>query len=174
MVRLATIEDAETIATIHVSVWRSAYEGIVPAQYLASLSIQERANLWRSVIPQAHAAVLVAVAPHGEVGFISFGPSRDRDGKEKAEIHAIYVLPKFWHQGIGGELLEEAERRIEGSHFIAITLWVFEKNALARRFYEARGFHLDAARKEATIGGSLFAEVRYEKRMPNLKPGRSS
>jgi ribosomal protein S18 acetylase RimI-like enzyme len=82
-------------------------------------------------------------------------------------------LPKFWHQGIRGELLEEAERRMEDSHFTAITLRVFEKNALARRFYEARGFHLDAARKEATIGGLLLAELRYEKRMPNLKPVRS-
>jgi GNAT superfamily N-acetyltransferase len=97
----------------------------------------------------------------------SFGPSRDKDGNEKAEIYAIYVLPKFWHQGIGGELLEGAERRIKDNHFIAVTLWVLEKNALARQFYEARGFGLDAARKEETIGGFLLTELRYEKRMPN-------
>jgi len=72
--------------------------------------------------------VFLAVAPHGEAGFISFGPSRDKDGNEKAEIYAIYVLPKFWNQGIGGELLDEAERSIRNSHFTAITLWVLEKN----------------------------------------------
>jgi GNAT superfamily N-acetyltransferase len=113
MLRLATIEDAERIATIHVRTWRVAYEGIVPLQYLASLSIQERANLWRRVVAEQHGTVLLAVAPLGEVGFISFGPSRDKNVKEKAEIYAIYVLPEFWHQGIGGELLEEAEGRIE-------------------------------------------------------------
>jgi GNAT superfamily N-acetyltransferase len=173
MLRLATIEDAETIATIHVCAWRTAYEGIVPAEYLASLSIQERANLWRRIISEQHATVLLAVAPRGEVGFISFGPSRDKDGNEKAEIYAIYVLPKFWHQGVGGELLEEAERRIKDNHFIAFTLWVFEKNALARQFYEARGFGLDADRKEETIGGLLLTELRYEKRMPDLTPAGS-
>ena len=170
MFRLATIEDAETIATIHVCAWRVAYEGIVPAQYLASLSVLERANLWRRVISEQRGIVLLAVAPHGEVGFISFGPSRDKDGKEKAEIYAIYVLPEFWHQGIGVELLEEAERRIEDTEFIAITLWVFEKNVLARRFYEARGFRLDPGRKEETIGGLLLRELRYEKRMLDLRP----
>ena len=170
MLRLARIEDAETIATIHVWAWRVAYEGIVPAQYLASLSVQERANLWRRVISEHHGTVLLAVTPHGEVGFISFGPSRDRDGKEKAEIYAIYVLPEFWKQGIGRELLDEAERRVEDNNFIAVTLWVLQKNALARRFYEARGFRLDAARKEETIGGLLLTELRYEKRMLNLKP----
>jgi GNAT superfamily N-acetyltransferase len=167
MLRLATIEDAETIATIHVRTWQTAYEGIIPAQYLASLSIQERANLWRRVISERHGTVLLAVASHGEAGFISFGLSRDKDGNEKAEIYAIYVLPKFWYQGIGGELLEAAERRIKDNHFIAVTLWVLEKNALARQFYEARGFGLDAARKEETIGGFLLTELRYEKRMPN-------
>ena len=170
MLRLARIEDAETIATIHVCAWRVAYEGIVPAQYLTSLSVQERANLWRRVISEQRGTVLLAVTPHGEVGFISFGPSRDKDGQEKAEVYAIYVLPQFWHQGVGRELLEEAERQLQDSHFTALTLWVLEKNAPARRFYEARGFRLDAARKEETIGGLLLTELRYEKRMFNLKP----
>jgi GNAT superfamily N-acetyltransferase len=165
MLRLATIEDAETIANIHVRTWQTAYERIIPAPYLASLSIQERANLWRRVISEQNATVLLAVTPRGEVGFISFGPSREKDGNEKAEIYAIYVLPEFWNQGIGRELVEEAERRIKDSHFIALTLWVLEKNALARRFYEARGFRLDTSRKEETIGGLLLAELRYEKRM---------
>ena len=173
MLRLATIDDAETIAAIHVRTWQTAYEGIIPARHLTSLSIQERANLWRKVISERHGTVLLAVAPHGEAGFISFGPSRDKDGDEKAEIYAIYVLPTFWHQGIGGELLEGAERTIKDNHFIAVTLWVLEKNALARQFYEARGFGLDADRKEETIGGLLLTELRYEKRMPDLTPAGS-
>ena len=50
MVRVATIEDAEAIAAIHLRTWQVAYEGIVPAEFLASLSIRERANMWRRVI----------------------------------------------------------------------------------------------------------------------------
>jgi ribosomal protein S18 acetylase RimI-like enzyme len=168
MVRLARIEDAETIATIHVRTWQIAYEEIVPAQFLAALSIQARASMWRTVISERHGSLLLAVAPQGEVGFISFGPSRDRDGEQKAEIYAIYVLPQFWHQGVGRELLDEAERRLEAQHFIAFTLWVLEKNVQARRFYEASGFRLDASRKEDIIGGVLLTELRYKKSLPNL------
>jgi ribosomal protein S18 acetylase RimI-like enzyme len=171
MLRLATIEDAEAIATINVRTWQSAYEGIMPAQYLASLSIQERANSWRRVVSEQRDTVLLAATPYREVGFIYFGPSRDKDAKEKAEIYAVYVLPEFWNQGIGRELLDEAERRIKDNHFIALTLWVLEKNTLARRFYEARGFRLDTSRKEETIGGLLLEVLRYEKRMPD--PNRS-
>src|SRR5215470_10603569 len=101
MLRFATVEDAETIATIHVRTWQSAYEGIIPAQYLDSLSIQERANLWRRVVSEQRHTVLLAVGPHRETGFISFGPSRDKNSKKKAEIYAIYVLPEFWNLGIG-------------------------------------------------------------------------
>ena len=93
-----------------------------------------------------------------------------KTGRKEAEIYAIYVLPDFWNQGIGQELLDGAERKVEDNNFIAITLWVLEKNALGRRFYEARGFRLDAARKEETIGGLLLTELRYEKKMFNLKP----
>jgi ribosomal protein S18 acetylase RimI-like enzyme len=163
MVRLATLEDAESIAAIHVHAWHTAYKGILPAQFLAALSIPERTNMWRTIISEHHGVVLLASVRDGEVGFISFGPSRDEDGQGNAEIYAIYVLPQFWHQGLGGELLAEALRRLEAQHFIAFTLWVLEENAQARQFYEARGFRLDGGRREETIGGSLLREVRYEK-----------
>jgi hypothetical protein len=62
MLRLATIEDAETIAAIHVRTWQTVFEGIIPAQHLASLSIQERANLWRRVISEQHGTVILALS----------------------------------------------------------------------------------------------------------------
>jgi hypothetical protein len=58
--------------------------------------------MWRTVILEQYGAVLLAVAPDGEVGFISFGPSRDKDGKEKAEVYAISLrtssskVGSFW------------------------------------------------------------------------------
>ena len=75
MLLLATIEDAETIATIHVCTWQTAYKAIVPAQFLAALSIQKRANVWRRVISEHHGTVLLASVNDSDVGFISFGPT---------------------------------------------------------------------------------------------------
>jgi hypothetical protein len=47
MIRSATPGDARAIATIHVEAWRAAYRGIVPDEYLDSLSIDGRESTWR-------------------------------------------------------------------------------------------------------------------------------
>jgi ribosomal protein S18 acetylase RimI-like enzyme len=62
-------------------------------------------------------------------------------------IEQLYVLPEAQRRGIGTELLEIAKRASE-----RLQLWTFQRNAPARRFYEARGFALaeetDGSRNE--------------------------
>jgi len=57
------------------------------------------------------------------------------------------VLPAAQGRGVGTELLDVAKRASD-----QLELWTFERNAPARRFYEARGFALveqtDGARNE--------------------------
>ena len=52
-------------------------------------------------------------------------------------IEQLYVLPEAQGQGVGTELLDVAKRASE-----RLQLWTFQRNARARRFYEARGFVL--------------------------------
>jgi GNAT superfamily N-acetyltransferase len=52
-------------------------------------------------------------------------------------IDQLYVLPMSQRQGIGSALLAVAQER-----FARLQLWTFQRNARARRFYEARGFVL--------------------------------
>ena len=52
-------------------------------------------------------------------------------------IEQLYVLPEAQGQGVGAELLDVAKRASE-----RLQLWTFQRNARARRFYEARGFVL--------------------------------
>ena len=62
-------------------------------------------------------------------------------------IDQLYVLPEVQGRGVGSELLDIAKRASE-----RLQLWTFQRNARARRFYEARGFALveetDGARNE--------------------------
>jgi len=62
------------------------------------------------------------------VGFIGF-----REGW----IDQLYVLPSSQGQGIGGALLHVAKSR-----FGRLSLWTFQRNSNARRFYEKHGFVL--------------------------------
>jgi GNAT superfamily N-acetyltransferase len=52
-------------------------------------------------------------------------------------IEQLYVLPEAQGRGVGTELLDVAKRAFE-----RLQLWTFQRNARARRFYEARGFAL--------------------------------
>src|SRR5581483_11142741 len=52
-------------------------------------------------------------------------------------IDQLYVLPGAQGQGLGTSLLKIAQ-----DAFDALELWTFQRNANARRFYEARGFAL--------------------------------
>ena len=53
------------------------------------------------------------------------------------EVMYLYLDPSFTGRGIGSELLAHAkERRPNG-----FTLWTFQQNEGARRFYERHGLH---------------------------------
>jgi GNAT superfamily N-acetyltransferase len=75
-----------------------------------------------------------AVERDGEIaGFTALGT---RDGVDFLEH--IYVVPNQQRQGLGSELLDRAkERRPQG-----FRLWVFQRNAEARSFYERHGLRL--------------------------------
>lgn len=71
--------------------------------------------------------VLVAEVNHSVVGFIAL---------EGNNLGHLYISPAFQGRGIGDKLLALAkELRPDG-----LKLWTFQRNARARRFYEARGF----------------------------------
>ena len=49
----ASPEDAYAIAKIHVDSWREAYRTILPAEYLAALSVKKDKLFGRSPLPKA-------------------------------------------------------------------------------------------------------------------------
>jgi ribosomal protein S18 acetylase RimI-like enzyme len=74
-------------------------------------------------------------------------------------IDQLYVLPDAQGRGVGTELLRVAQDAIG-----QIQLWTFQRNARARRFYEARGFALvretDGARNEEREPDALYLWTR--------------
>lgn len=81
------------------------------------------------------------------IGFIAF-----REGW----IDQLYVLPSSQGQGVGSALLHVAKSR-----FSRLSLWTFQRNKSARRFYERHGFvfvkETDGITNEEREPDALFA-----------------
>jgi ribosomal protein S18 acetylase RimI-like enzyme len=167
MIRSAASVDARAIATIHVEAWRAAYRGIVPDEYLDSLSIDDRELAWRHNLLAADTANWVAQESDAIVGWISAGPGRDADTRVSAsEIWAVYVAPRYWGKGVGRSLCVHAEQYLRTEGFIEVTLWVLKDNQRAVKFYLSNGFVLDVGvTKEIERGGKTLSEVRFRKQL---------
>jgi len=169
IIRLAGEEDAEAIARVHVDSWRSSYKGIIAADYLASLSLDRRAERWREVLEKQDAKNCTFVAENKDeqiVGFASGGPQRDSTINYEAELYAIYLLESAQRQELGGGLLKAIAGHLFRSGFKDMLVLVLEENP-SRKFYEAQGGQY-VTEKPITIGDQELIEVAYG--WSDLKP----
>lgn len=166
-IREAIAADARAIATVHVQSWQAAYQGIVPATYLQSLSIEKREAIWRELLLKKASETFVAENQGVVQGWINIGPSRDADAHaQTAEVWALYVDPMYWAQGIGTALWTEAAMRFTQMGFAEATLWVLRDNQRAIRFYQAAGFRIDEGKEQILDGGGAkLVEIRLRRHL---------
>ena len=159
----ASPEDVYAIAQIHVDSWREAYRTILPAEYLAALSVEKRQTFWTQSIAEGRSELWLAKADGVSQGWINFGKSRDDDlDAADAEIWALYVAPPFWSKGIGLQLWLKAKDFLRSQGFSSCSLWVLSENVRAIRFYEAVGFKLGInSSKSMGLAGIQLTELRY-------------
>ncbi len=166
-VRAAALQDAASIAEIHVAAWLAAYRGLIPDSYLDELTVKKRLELWKRRLAQPdQSSVLVAEDAGSLAAFCLFGPTRDEDGRNKpiGEIIALNVRPGCWRLGFGRALCDEALSGAHRRRWTAVTLWILKGNERAARFYEALGFVADSTERldQHVIGAPIY-ELRYRK-----------
>ncbi len=164
-VRPPNPQDAARIGEVHVAAWRSAYVGLMSADYLASLDEKRSAERWTENLASPIDGVTTLV---GEIdgtiqAIATVGPFRDRRSVDdpSGELWMINVHPHAFGTGIATALHRGAldQLRSDGHHRAA--LWVAENNPRARRFYEREGWSEDAGRKTDRFGDRAIVEVRY-------------
>ena len=161
-IREATIADVAAIARVHVESWRTTYKGLLPDDYLANLTYEQREPLWREILskPVGHSLDYVAEDHAGNiVGFASGGPERSGDPVYTGEVYAIYLLERWQGQGIGRQLIATVVRQLIQRGFTSLLIWVLADNP-SRRFYEALGGQPVRERLEMT-GGVEVKDVAY-------------
>ena len=80
--RSPRLADAETIAKVHVKVWRDTYTGMIPTEILERKSIEDRQKEWTDFIcskPKGSYLLVVDIA--GEVVGFCFYTTNPKDPK---------------------------------------------------------------------------------------------
>ena len=133
VLRRATEDDAGAAA----DVWLRSFATALPSVRLAHTE-QEVRDWVRHVLVPRH-ETWVALVDERVVGLLTLG-----DG----ELEQLYLDPPWQGGGIGGRLVDLAKRRRPAG----LTLWTFQVNESAHRFYERHGFRAvertDGARNE--------------------------
>lgn len=167
LVRRATPADAERIAWLRVRSWRHAYRDILPAAGLAALSPESGVRRWAE-LAAAEPPTAMFVAVGGDdvpVAYCTVGAVRDEVDRHPelptGELWAIYSDPDAHGTGAGHALHETGVDHLARHGFRHATLWVFEANATARRFYAAHGWRPDGGREPFDWAGGSVPELRY-------------
>lgn len=132
MLRKLELEDMDAAARVH----RAAFDAALP--WIAGLHTPAE-DRWFYRERMFRACTLWGVFDNATLsGMIAF---------RENWIDQLYVLPMSQRRGVGSQLLGMAKQA-----FPTLQLWTFQRNSLARRFYERNGFTLaeetDGARNE--------------------------
>jgi GNAT superfamily N-acetyltransferase len=150
-VRRAVAADAADIARVHVGSWQSAYRGLMSDELLDGLSVQKRADQWRSWLgPAGDRAHTLVGARDGEIlGFATLRIcSRDEGERDDVgEVPALYVLPSAWGAGVGAALMAACVEEMRAAGCREAILWMLEGNERAARFYERLRWRHDGGRR---------------------------
>lgn len=170
-IRSAYIEDASSIANIHLACWKTNYQNIISQVFLDSLKWQDRLENRQRIIREDPCIQLVALYEDRIVGFCDAGKLYFRKNQilsieqqqkrdEPGEIYAIYISPEHQKKGIGKALFLETKEQLAQKNLIPFVVWTLKDNYVSRQFYEALGGKLvDVA--EGTWGGQKCRLVAY-------------
>ena len=137
------IDDLGAIVAFQRAAWREAYTGMVALTFLddPEQEVRRRERWHRRLRGEAERHVRVATVDATIVGIVTWGSSRDEPPEPPTELMSLYLRRSHWSTGLGTRLLETSVANDPAS------LWVFEANDRARRFYDRHHFRPDGQRK---------------------------
>ncbi|MCE1252882.1 MAG: GNAT family N-acetyltransferase [Anaerolineae bacterium] len=155
--RVTANDDLRAITQIYISAWKEAYRGIIPQDYLDTLSEKH----WSPIFKASGLDTLVIMEGKRYVGVSSFGKSRDEFCSGWGEVVTLYILPDSWGRGYGFALFNQVIQTLRKQGFENIFLWVLAENSRSRGFYERCGLINSLENKTFELAGKTLLEYRY-------------
>lgn len=126
MVQDIAVRKAQSIDAFCIAeVFLAARRGALP--YLPEIRSEEETRGWIADTVLETCDVWVGLRAGEVAGFLAVNGQT---------LEHLYVLPEHQSAGVGSTLLSKAKDLSQGR----LTLWTFQRNFGARRFYENRGF----------------------------------
>ena len=147
-VRSAAFEDMALAAGIMVTSFRTAFASFVSPETMETCTDPDNC---RAMLEHCYREGKMHFLMGDDQGFLCWQETGDG-----AEIVAIHSLPASWGTGLGHAMLTQALTQIGDR---PVSLWAFQENTRARRFYEKHGFRWDGSVRFSEFDGAL--EVRY-------------
>jgi len=163
-IRPAEVDDVDGIQRVARRTWHATYD-----ETLGPATVDAQVDEWyadaavRDGVEDDEAIYLVATAEDAVVGYAAAGPGEA--AADCASLHAIYVHPDHWHDGIGSRLLDVVSDRLRRRGFDCLRIHVLADNDRARRFYEHHGF-TQSERQRIELAGVTTTEVVYDGPLP--------
>jgi GNAT superfamily N-acetyltransferase len=141
LVHPARVEDAEGIASVHVTAWQETYRGLIVDEFLDRLSIERMTSRWKQTLSDpndVYHRAFVASSEGRIIGFANYGNEQTNDPDHSGELFAIYVLKQLQGMGVGRALIGHVATELLEQGISSMLVWVLAENPY-HRFYESLG-----------------------------------
>ncbi|MEO6277629.1 GNAT family N-acetyltransferase [Roseateles sp.] len=160
--RAMRTEDADAVAALHATSWRSAYRGMLPDDFLDNHVVADRQAVWRErLLGPATAPAFGVVAEDAAgrmIGFAYVQPHHDPVWGTL--VDNLHVHPDHKGGGLGRRLLQAVATRLGPEHTQPVFLWVLDANEPAKRFYARMGAEFAERGVAPPFGGVSLPEWR--------------
>lgn len=162
--RRMTESDLREVDALYVSAWKEGYKGLLPQDFLDSLTTKIVDRSPKSYFFDAGSFVIIdgtQIAAHCHAR-----PAAEEKMRGWGEIHTMYALPQFWGKGHAGELFDYAVNWLYERGFDDVYLYVLDGNKRAEKFYEKHGFQTNGDTIQCEVGGKTVMDRRMVKSFP--------
>jgi len=168
VLRAMRAEDADDVAALHATSWRSAYRGMLTDDFLDNDVVADRQAVWRERLHGPTTETAFGVVAEGAAGqLIGFTyVLLHHDPVWGSLIDNLHVHPEHKGGGIGGRLLQSVATQLGPEHTQPCFLWVLDANEPAKRFYARMGAEFAEQAMAPPFGGVSLPEWRCVWRDP--------
>jgi L-amino acid N-acyltransferase YncA len=167
-IRVATLDDCDALAAVHVTAWEETYRALLPSVAFAAMTVPIRTERWRQrLVTTPELPVYVAELDGKVVALGDGGPARENEtlGQEM-QVYALYVVNRAKRRGIATQIVRRLVGDFRAQGASSACVWTLREATVARLFYESTGAEFAVERLEQrpgyerTLVGYVWRDLR--------------